>query len=203
MTFIYRHFFLISIGLLALQQASVALAATPVEPAKVTIYRCVDTKGKVSLQDEPCAKTSQQEIREMIRPKDAPPSKKIFIRAPMPAPQPVQQSYSYVPPPPTLYQCTNYEGKIRDSESYDPNPRCEPLWAMGYQEQYLPMEQRGKVCRWVEDSCVRYEGRALCDRWLAKKKQAESDVRYAFSDTAAYKKSELARLTQIVRTSCE
>ena len=86
----YRHYFLISIGLLALLQASVALAATPVEPGKVTVYRCVDTKGKVSLQDSPCAKTSQQETREMIRPKDAPPSKKIFVRAPMPAPPPVQ-----------------------------------------------------------------------------------------------------------------
>ncbi|MEO6172321.1 MAG: DUF4124 domain-containing protein [Arenimonas sp.] len=204
MTLAYRHFCLILIGLLTSLQASAAMAATPVEPGKVTVYRCIDTKGKVSLQDSPCAKTSQQETREMIRPKDAPPSKKIYVRpAPMPAPQPVQESYSYAPPPPTLYQCTNYEGKVRDSENYDPNPRCEPLWVLGYHEEYLPFEQRGKVCRWIEDSCVRYEGRALCDRWKEKKKQAESDVRYAFSDTQAYRKSELARITQIVRNSCQ
>ena len=113
----------------------------------------------------------------------------------------------YIPepsiPPPVLYQCTNYEGKVRDSENYDPNPRCEPLWALGYDESYLPIEMRGKRCRWIEDSCVRYEGPALCSRWKEKKKQAESDLKYAFSDTMAYRKSELARIAQIVRNSCQ
>ena len=190
-------------ALILLAAAGTTCAAEPAPADKVTVYRCVDAKGKVSLQDSPCSKSSQQETREMLRPKDAPPVKK------KPAnPEPViaqslpTQSYIPLPEPPVLYQCTDYEGKVRDSENYDPNPRCEPLWALGFQEKHLPFEQRGKVCRWIEDSCVRYEGRALCDRWRVKRKQAEADVRYAFSDTLAFRKSELARLTQIVRTSC-
>jgi len=189
--------------MIVLAIAATTHAAETTQAGKMTVYRCVDTKGKVSLQDSPCAKTSQQETREMLRPKDAPPAKQKpakpepVVAQPMPS-----QAYIPLPAPPVLYQCTDYEGKVRDSEYYDPNPRCEPLWAMGYQEKYLPIEQRGKVCRWIEDSCVRYEGRALCERWKAKRKQAESDVRYAFSDTLAFRKSELARITQIVRTSC-
>lgn len=205
MQHIGRLRFLIALGMLALAWVGSSCAATPpAEPGKVTVYRCVDAKGKVSLQDSPCAKSSQQETREMLRPKDAPPVKKIIVARPAPViaePAPVVNYEPYIPPP-VLYQCTNYDGKVRDSETYDPNPRCEPLWALGYHEEYLPFEQRGKLCRWVEDSCVRYEGDALCNRWKAKQKQAESDLKYAFSDTLAYRKSELARINQIVRTSC-
>ncbi len=181
-------------------------SATPTqaENNKVTVYRCVDTKGKVSLQDAPCAKSSKQETREMLRPKDAPIVKKNTANKPAPvvAMQPAAQVIIPVNPPPDLYQCTNYEGKTRDSENYDPNPRCEPLWAQGYRMEYLPIEQRA-ACSWVRDSCVRYEGEALCDRWKEKQKQAKSDLRYAFSSTSAFRKSDLARITQIVRNSCQ
>lgn len=180
-------------------------SATPTqaENNKVTVYRCVDTKGKVSLQDAPCAKSSKQESREMLRPKDAPVVKKNAANKPAPVVV-VQSAQVIIPmnPPPDLYQCTNYEGKTRDSENYDPNPRCEPLWVQGYRMEYFPIEQRA-ACSWVQDSCVRYEGEALCDRWKEKQKQAQSDLRYAFSNTSAFRKSDLARITQIVRNSCE
>lgn len=183
--------------------ATIGVATKP-ETDKVTVYRCVDAKGKVSLQDAPCAKSSKQETRVMQRPKDAPPAAKkmpanalplAIQQAPLPAPISLE-------PPPDLYRCTDYEGKTRDSENYDPNPRCEPLWALGYRQEYLPIELRGNRCTWIEDSCVRYEGKALYERWNAKQKQAKSDLRYAFSDTLAYRKSELARITQIVQRSC-
>lgn len=195
--------FLFSNALLAMSWAGSSLATTPAKSDNVRIYRCVDAKGKISLQDSPCAKSSQQETRDLLRPKDGPPVTK--QAAPVKNVEPAPESYDMPPliPPPVLFQCTNYEGKVRDSEIYDTNPRCEPLWVLGYREKDLPPERRGKLCRWVEDSCVRYEGRALCERWKVKLKQAESDVRYAFSDTMAYKKSELARINQIVRTSCQ
>ena len=180
------------------------ISANAAEPTTVKVYRCVDTKGKVSLQDAPCAKSSTQETREMLRPKDAPITKKNMAVKPAPVVpvQPIAQAVIPMNPPPVLYQCTNYEGKTRDSENYDPNPRCEPLWAQGYRMEYLPIEQRA-TCSWVQDSCVRYEGKALCDRWKEKQKKAQSDLRYAFSDSTAFRKSDLARITQIVRNSCE
>lgn len=194
------------VALLAIaQMATFAAADAPATDSKITVYRCQDSNGKVSLQDSPCAKTSKQEAREMLRPKDAPPPRQNVAAKPvpvieqMPSPQPIIQ----LTPPPDLYQCTTYEGKTRDSENYDPNPRCEPLWALGYREEYLPIEQRGVSCKWIQDSCVKYEGRALCDRWKEKQKQAQSDLRYAFSDTAAFRKSDLARITQIIQRSCQ
>ena len=191
-------------ALICLLSSAMCISTNAAEQATVKVYRCVDAKGKVSLQDAPCAKSSTQETREMLRPKDAPLVKKNTPTklAPAVPVQPAAQAYVPMDPPPVLYQCTNYEGKTRDSENYDPNPRCEPLWAQGYRMQYLPPEQRA-TCSWVQDSCVRYEGRALCDRWKEKQKQAQSDLRYAFSDTTAFRKSDLARITQIVRNSCE
>ena len=190
--------------LICLLSIAWVISANASEPGTVKVYRCVDTKGRVSLQDSPCAKSSTQATREMLRPKDAPAVKKnAVIKATRVAPVP-QALPVFIPidPPPVLYQCTNYEGKTRDSENYDPNPRCEPLWAQGYRMEYFPIEQRA-TCSWVQDSCVRYEGEALCDRWKEKQKQAQSDLRYAFSSTSAFRKSDLARITQIVQRSCE
>lgn len=192
-----RHFILLS-GLLAAVSAGAAEAATPVDESKMTVYRCVDANGKVSLQDVPCAAGAKQEVQRMTRPKDA-------ASAAIPAIQPVEkrpivivspaQNWESRPPPPDLFRCTDFDGKLREAEYYDPKPRCVPLWVLGY-------ESRSQACRWVEDSCVRYEGRELCERWEARRKQTELDVSHADSSDAPYLKSELARFTQIVNTSC-
>ncbi len=200
------NFVIVLIMLLVFSHAAVLIAANaPERDGKITVYRCEYASGKVSLQDSPCANASKQEARKMLRPKDAPPPKQNSPTKPtavveqIPAPQPFIQ----LTPPPNLYQCTTYEGKTRDSENYDPNPRCEPLWVLGYREDRLPIDMIGSTCSWVRDSCVKYEGRALCDRWKEKQKQAQSDLRYAFSDTAAFRKSDLARITQIIQQSCQ
>lgn len=192
-----RHFILLN-GLLAAASAGAAEAATPVDESKMTVYRCVDANGKVSLQDVACAAGAKQEMQQMTRPKDAasavspaiPPvdTRPIVIVSPA-------QSWESRPPPPELFRCTDFDGKLREAEYYDPKPRCVPLWVLGY-------ESRSQACRWVEDSCVRYEGKELCDRWEARRKQAELDVSHSDSSGAPYLKSELARFTQIVNTSC-
>jgi hypothetical protein len=103
-------------------------------------------------------------------------------------------------PPPDMFVCTSYDGIQRYSESYDPNPHCEPL-GFYYPPQYLTPES-AVMCRWVEDSCVKLSDEAACAVWEQKRKDAVSLVARAFSDTAAYRKSELARITQIVDESC-
>ena len=175
---------------------SAAASAAAVETAKINVYRCTDAKGKVSLQDVPCADASGQQVLEMARPKDAepmkktPPGKSVVIIASAPA-----QPASIARPAPDLFRCTDFDGNVRDSEVFDTNPRCVPLWVLGY-------DSRSSACTWVEDSCVRYEGKALCERWREKQKQAELDLRHSSSSHSAYLRSELARFEQIVRTSC-
>jgi hypothetical protein len=89
-----------------------------------------------------------------------------------------------------MYQCTSYDGIERYSESYDPNPRCEPLVAV------LPLPEPAHAaqalsCRWVEDSCVRLSDAEACRIWRDKHKEAISLAQRSFSDTQEYRKSEL------------
>lgn len=169
----------------------------------ITVYRCVDGKGHVSLQDDPCPPGSQQTARDMLRPKDAPPALLVrpLVAEAKPVPKPEPTPRVQVPPPP-LYRCTSYDGIVRDSEVYDPNPRCEPLALYFPDAKHLTAQQAG-ACRWVQDSCVRLSDSAACARYEAKRRDADEAARFAFSDTMAYHRSELERLTQIVEDSCQ
>ena len=100
--------------------------------ATVTVYRCTDAAGKVSLQDAPCAKGQAQQAREMLRPVDAPP--RAAAASPMAATPPA------APHPPTVYlapprprdQSVTPEGKRYTSDDGRGNPRWVPLWTLGY-----------------------------------------------------------------------
>jgi hypothetical protein len=187
-----------------------ALAALPSLPGpgaatgSVTIYRCVGEKGVVSLQDKPCAKGTQQQAREMVRPKDAPPRPR---SEPEPAPEPPPPpppTWSYEPlttPPPPLYECTSYDGIVRESEQYDPNPRCEPL-ALYYPYPGQLTPQQAGACRWVQDSCVLLDERETCARFRANRRKAASEALHADSTTQPYRDSELRRIDQILRDHC-
>ena len=76
--------------LIALCAAALATAAPSARAADddVTIYRCTDAKGKLTLRDTPCAKGQQQQVRSMVRPKDAPPRAQ-----PAPPPQTATRSH--------------------------------------------------------------------------------------------------------------
>jgi hypothetical protein len=170
---------------------------------EITIYRCVDAKGGVTLQDKPCAKDTRQQSLEMVRPKDAPPRK--LARVPEPPPLPEPEPWELLPPrypPPPMYVCTSYDGIVRESEVYDPNPRCEPLVLYHPEAERLhPAYQNS--CRWVEDSCVRVSDEEACDRWRKKRKVAASEALHADSTSQPYRDSELERIEQILESHCD
>jgi hypothetical protein len=187
--------------------ATLALpGAAPAAGGDITVFRCVDARGAVTLQDKPCPKTSQATSREMVRPKDAPPRPPSRKPEPEPAPDAyAEPPWEYTPmrePPPPMYVCTSYDGIVRESESYDPNPRCEPLALYYPYPESLSPEEAG-ACHWVEDSCVRLSDDEACERWRAHRKQAKSDALHADSSTMAYKRSELRRIEQIIATHCD
>jgi hypothetical protein len=177
--------------------------ATDASPGTVTVHRCVDARGRVTLQDDACPKGSRDDAREMLRPKDPAPAAR--ARAIVPAVLAIEQpppppAREFIPPP-AMYRCTSYDGDERFSESYDPNPRCEPLVIYyPYPNNLTPAQALS--CRWVEDSCVRLTDQAACQRWIAMRKDAASLLLHSFSDTSTYRKSELERITQIVEESC-
>lgn len=100
--------------------------------ATVTVYRCTDAAGKVSLQDAPCAKGQAQQAREMLRPVDGPPR---AATAPPVTAAPDRSPDTrtvYLAPPRPLYECTTPEGRRYTSDDGRGNPRWVPLWTLGY-----------------------------------------------------------------------
>jgi hypothetical protein len=200
-----------SLAVLAAVVTGGVLAAAPAPAGKaksatVELHRCTDARGKITWQDDKCPAGSKDEVRQMARPTDPPPRAAV-AHAPTPAPVPQAPPPEPLPPqrqlipPPDMYLCTSYDGIERYSEQYDPNPRCEPIVLYyPHPETLSPALQNS--CRWVEDSCVRLSDRAACAQFRAKKVEAASLRQRAFSDTIEYRKSELARLTQIVDESC-
>lgn len=188
-----------------LVQASLAIFLFAVGPAAtqdITVYRCQDAAGRVTLQDEPCGADQRQTERRMTRPQDpAPkPAQAAGERPKADDETPAEPPPAPLPyPPPPLFQCTNYDGDVRYSEQYDPQTECVPLAVLGYDMRGSP---HAASCRWVTESCLRLDDDEACDQFKASLRQARSDALHAFSDTAAFRKSELERLRRIVDESC-
>lgn len=118
-------------GLLALALITGASLAAE----QITVYRCTDAQGRVSLRDTPCRKGETQAAREMLKPQD-PPSRRTPpapARAPetRPAPAVPQRPLMLVAPRP-LYECVTPDGRRYVTETGEGNPRWVPWWTLGY-----------------------------------------------------------------------
>lgn len=107
---------------------------SPASPAaEITLYRCVDAKGKLTLRDSPCAKGEKQETRTFQRPVDPPPRPAAQATPPLPPPsKPAEVRYVTVNPPRPLYECVTPDGDRYTSDTDAGNPRYVPLWTLGY-----------------------------------------------------------------------
>ncbi|MBB5014765.1 DUF4124 domain-containing protein [Rehaibacterium terrae] len=175
----------------------------------VTVYRCVDDEGLVSLQDQPCPSGQRQERRELERPLEparppptslVPPVPPPAEPGPAPAPAPPPEPQAALSPPP-LWECQTWDGKTYDSETGETIPRCVPLAVLGWDMRGLPPEQAA-ACQWVRDTCRRLDDAAACARWRFLRAEAERDLRFAFSDTRAQAEAEFARRVDIVARYC-
>ena len=120
-----------------LSLALLLLCAAPAARAQsgdVRIYRCTDATGKQTLRDTPCPKGQQQQVREMLRPKDAPAQSASTPRrvSTQPAREEPPARIVMLAPPRPMYECTDPDGKRYTSENDDGNPRWVPLWTLGY-----------------------------------------------------------------------
>lgn len=115
-------------------------------PAKadVRIYRCVDSRGGVALQDSPCT-SGRQEIRDMQRPQARVQRQASSASVPVanPAPAVAQREVRSVrvQPPQPMYECTNAEtGERYVSDDGQGNPR----WVAAWTEVWLPAYGQGR-----------------------------------------------------------
>lgn len=112
-----------------------AAAVSAQQAGNVTVYRCTDARGNVTLSDQPCAAGDRQELRSMQRPQDAPPAP-----APQASPAPAVQPQQPAPvvqtvvvrTPQPMYECITPDGRRYTSDTGDGNPRWVPLWTLGY-----------------------------------------------------------------------
>ena len=116
-----------------LMLATAAVAVANANAAEVTIYRCTDAKGQLSLRDTPCRSGEKQEARNMVRPTDPPPrpAAPATQAAAKPASEPSPR-YIVVTPPQPLYECVTPDGERYTSESGQGRAHWEPLWSYGY-----------------------------------------------------------------------
>ncbi len=123
-----------SVPLLLLALAMILPASAQAQAADpLTIYRCTDAKGRLTLRDSPCNKGERQEARSMQRPKDAP------SRPEQPAPPPTP-SVAIAPPPQViivntpqpLYECIAPDNSRYLSDTAEGNAHWVPLWPNGY-----------------------------------------------------------------------
>ena len=126
-------------AILLLSLALPASAALAQATGAVTIYRCVDAKGHVTLGDTPCARGSTEQVRTMQRPQDAPATASTTMPVPptptkVPTPAPLQVIVVRTPQP--MYECITPDGERYTSETGDGNPRWVPLWTLGYRSRW-------------------------------------------------------------------
>ena len=111
----------------AAQQAAAA------QSDAVTIYRCTDAQGRLTLRDTPCRSGQQQETREMQRPQDPPPRPDPQpVATTVVAPPPAPTRFVVVTPPRPLYECVTPDGDVYTSDTDEGDPRWVPLWTIGY-----------------------------------------------------------------------
>lgn len=200
--------------------------AAPAAAQSVTMYRCTDALGKVTLQnDTPCPKGQQQEKREVaIDATAAPfpvPLPELVPATPPPEAQPQAQpanatsgtAPTVLPlpdaetapserlPPPPLYRCRTVENESYLADTGEPRERCLAMDTVGIDgSQQLGA---GQACTVVYDQCQRVTDEDACAAWRQRVNQAQSAWTFARADSRAELKAEYERIARVVaETTC-
>ena len=179
----------------------------------VVIYRCTDSFGALTVQNNvPCPKGTRQERRVI----DVPPAMPAYVPtpaakpvvAPEPVPAPAVVEASSEPaiadadrlPPPALFQCNTYDNDSYLSEDAAPPPRCVRLETVGL-DGSSESNGGGVACQMVTDQCQRIADGAACDAWKQRLREAEATWKFARADDSDGEKVQYERVRKIVRES--
>lgn len=186
---------------------------------QVTIYRCTDAAGALTVQnDVPCPKGSKQDKRvigaaptvatppSFVTPIGPPPATPPNA-APMPAtiapamppaePRKDSAAVSDRLPPPLLFECRTFDNDRYLSDKGDQPERCAPLQTVDVNGG----PGAGAACQMVTDQCQRVADGALCENWKQRLRQAESQLRFGPADQRAGAQADVERMSRIVRES--
>lgn len=216
------HMAMLLLGAWGLMAASVLLAQD-----NITIYRCTDEYGDVSLQEDPCDGSAQEASKlEYEKPKPPAPKplpKVTSVQAPPAAPsnaptapvtQPTDstsldaqaaQAPTLSTPPSndalTLFRCRGLDKKSYYSEEGNPPPKCVPLSMLD--GLLTPtVTSAGEGCQWIQDECTELRGRDRCKGWRSWRDDAKLAVSQAFSDSKAEKQKTYDSIAAKTRNAC-
>ncbi len=183
---------------------------------QVTIYRCTDASGNVTLQNGVrCPKGQKQETRHLQAPASAEPA---YIPPASSMPAPASTSAYSAPasttapvanvapapttlPPPPLYRCHAHTGNSYLSEDGAPKDRCVELQVTdlsGTQNR-----SGAQACEVQQDRCERIPDQQLCEAWAQYDKQAQSLVALDNPDIAGKANAMHSRTQKVMTaTSC-
>ncbi len=180
------------------------LVGAAVGSERLSVYRCSDGNGAVSLQDQPCPKGTDQSLRRLRRPIDPSPEvDRANVRATdtSPEPKPPIAESNNTPPPP-LWTCVDFDGNERESVDGIGRGRYVPLWVVG-RDPYAPRQLFGRVggplpqpslrpatgpqttveqnpgsapLVYVEEHCYRLSAEQTCLRYAAQRREIERAI---------------------------
>ena len=204
------------------------IALAPIAASAATAYKCVDAKGAITFQDQPCrAGTKEQRIplREFAPPPETPatpaePPPEYAYDAPDLAPPPPLPRLA----PPKFYLCTRYDGSRYMSDTGEPGSALVPLGVLGVPGRSLadayggpngigvsapglraiPHQPAasfpfGGMSTWVDDECHPAAPAEACAYLRSSLDDVTSKLRRAFSDTQAQLQQQQADLQQRLR----
>lgn len=193
----------VSAGALAGAMTILALCLQARAESDITIYRCVDASGAITLQnDVPCPKGSQQTLRKVgvLPTLPAPPAPVVKPPAAAPIPPPVAPAPEPVvrTAPPALFQCRTWDDRDYLGETAEPPATCAPVQSIGIDGS--AELAAGTTCEMRQDTCTAVPAEQLCASW--KKRVDEAEFRWKIGGSRNDdRKAEFDRLSKIHRES--
>lgn len=172
---------------LAVALLAAALCLPAHAQTDMTIYRCVDPSGAVTLQnDVPCPKGSQQSLRKVgvlptmpapVAVPAAPAARPApVVAAPPPPAAPSAPAPLVRTAPPPLFQCRTWDDRDYLGDTAEPPATCVPVQAMGIDG--TSASAAGASCEMRRDACTAVPADKLCAVW--KKRVDEAEFRWKF-----------------------
>lgn len=192
-----------------------ALGALAVSVGAAPVHKCRDAAGRIAYQDQPCAGESLPAPPLDPAPRWRPPAIEAPISAP-PSPREPAKSEPPAPNPtplPTLFRCTDFEGKSRVTGIPDRRGRYVPLWVLGRFSTIAPappggivsspgLGASGALYTWVEDDCRPMPRAEMCVWWTERLREVDQRVQSTFFDERRAFREEQAGLREYLKLFC-
>jgi hypothetical protein len=180
------------------------------------VHKCRGVDGAITYQDQPCAGETLPAPTLLPAPSWRPPSSDA-AKPPTPGTRAAVVPGEPTPNPtplPTLYRCTDFEGKSRVTGIPDRRGRFVPLWVLdrfstALHTPTLRLSTRtpalgpsGALQTWVEDDCRPMPRAEMCVWWKERLREVDQRVQSTFFDERRAYREEQAGLREYLKLFC-